>query len=366
MKLKITRSKLLDGLKTVQNVVPNKGALQIIQNVLLETRENQLFMTTTDLDISVKCVVPCETVEEGSTTLPVKLLASTIFKAAEGVIEIETDSKSRSSISAGSAFFRLQGMDTIDFPKLPADTNNYEYTLPQPVLRDMLRKTSYATTQDDTRKTLRGVLMAFKDGKVTMVATDGRRLALIEHEIECPKEAEKEVVLPPKVVSELLRTLSDSGDVRISAEANRISFTLGDTKIWSKLMAEVYPNYKPVIPTDCIETVVVDRKLLLDAVERVNVMSILESSSVKFIFEANELTLCSNSNNFDNGEAKDIVPIKYAGERIEVNLNPNYVLDPLKAIDDDEVRIELTSSNRAILMKCSIPFVYVMMALRVN
>ena len=195
MNFKITRSQFLEGLKTVQNIVPSKGALQIIQNIMLEAKEKSLYLTTTDLDISIRCVVDCEVVNEGSTTLPAKLLLNTIAKAPEGVIEIEVDAQDRAVIKAGSSTSKLSGMSVVDYPTLPKDSDSFEYVLPQITLREMLRKTAYAASQDDTRKTLKGVLTSFKGGKLTMVATDGRRLALVEHEIELPVEAEKDVIL---------------------------------------------------------------------------------------------------------------------------------------------------------------------------
>ena len=364
MKIKIIRSKFLEGLKKVQNIVASKGTLQIIQNVLLEAKDKQLFLTTTDLDISVRSVVPCEVLNEGATTLPVRLLVATIAKAAEGPIELETDAEDKAVISAGSAVFNIAGMNVADFPKLPQDSGSFAYVLPQMTLREMLRKTAYAASQDDTRKTLKGVLMSFRDAKLTMVATDGRRLALVEHEVEFPADAEKDIVLPTKVVAELQRALSSDGEVRTTVERSQVSFNLGDTQIYSKLLDDVYPNYRQVIPNECAEHVVVERKLLLDALDRVSVMTIDESNSTRLTFEANRLTVASAA--ADVGAARDTVPIKYDGKTIEIVFNPQFVMDPLKAIDEDEVSIELNSGSSPAIIKCSVPFIYVMMPLRIN
>lgn len=364
MKIKIIRSKFLEGLKKVQNVVGAKGALQILQNVLLEAKEGHLFLTTTDLDISIRSNVSCEVLVEGATTLPVKLLFNTISKAAEGPVEVEVDENEHATISAGSAVFKLAGMSVVDFPELPVDGDAFAYVLPQMVLREMLRKTAYAASQDDTRKTLKGVLSSFKDGKLTMVATDGRRLALIEHETDFPAEAEKDFILPLKVVSELMRSLGNEGDARITIEKSQISFNLGDTRIYSKLLDEVYPNYRQVIPAECSQHVVVERKLLLDAIDRASVMTLDESNSTKFTFDSNQLIVASGAE--EVGEARDVVPIKYDGPRIEIVFNPAFVMDPLKAIDEDEISIELNSGSTPALVKCSVPFLYVMMPLRIN
>ena len=364
MKIKIIRSKFIEGLKKVQNIVAGKGSLQIIQNAMLEAKEGKLSLVTTDLDISVKSTVDCDVVEAGATTLPVKLLSSTIASCAEGVVELEADPQDRARISAGSAAFKLSGMAVADFPALPASENAFAYTLPQATLREMLRKTSYAVSQDETRKTLKGVLMSFKEGKLTMVATDGRRLALVEHEIDFPAAAERDIILPSKVVAELQRSLGGDGSVKITIEKSQVSFNLGDTQIYSKLLDEIYPNYRQVIPNSCKERIEVDRKLLLDAIDRASVMTMEESSSIRLTFEENQLLVSSVA--ADIGEAKDVVPIKYGNEKIEIVFNPSYVKEPLKAIDEDEVTIELNNGSSPAIIRCSVPFLYVMMPLRIN
>ena len=364
MKIKIIRSKFIDGLKKVQNIVAGKGSLQIIQNAMLEAKEGKLNLVTTDLDISIKSTVDCDVVETGATTLPVRLLSNTISSCAEGAVELESDVQDRARISAGSAAFKLSGMAVSDFPALPSAENAFAYVLPQATLREMLRKTSYAVSQDETRKTLKGVLMSFKDGKLTMVATDGRRLALVEHEIDFPAAAEKDIILPSKVVAELQRSLSGDGDVKITIEKSQVSFNLGDTQIYSKLLDEIYPNYRQVIPPNSREKIKVDRKLLLDAIDRASVMTMEESSSVRLTFEDNQLLVSSVA--ADIGEAKDVVPIKYSGEKIDIVFNPSYVKDPLKAIDEDEVSIELNNGSSPAIIRCSVPFLYVMMPLRIN
>ena len=364
MKFKIVRSKFLEGLKSVQNIVASKGSLPVLQNVLIEARGGEITLTTTDLDISIKSTIECEVSEEGASTLPVKLLFNSMSKAAEGNIEIEIDSNERATIIAGSAKFRLVGLPEADFPRLPTDEEQYQYNLQQQVLREMLRKTSYAASQDDTRRTLKGVLMSFKEGKLTMVATDGRRLALVENEVEFPQSAEKDIVLPFKAVQELQRSLSGEDPVTVTVQKSQICFKLGSVMIFSKLMDDAYPNYTQVIPKECAEQITVDRQLLLDALERASVMTMDEAHSIKLVFDAGCLTVASAAS--DIGEAKDEVPIKYAGERLEIMFNPSYVMDPLKAIDDDEVTINLNNGHSPAVIKCSIPFLYVLMPLRIN
>ena len=364
MKFKIIRSTFIEGLKPVQNIVAGKGSLPILQNVMIEAKGNELKMMTTDLDISIKSVCECKVEEEGLTTLPVKLLFTAVSKVAEGEIEVVVDAQERATISAGNARYKLAGMPESEFPRLPNDANAYTYSIPQQTFREMLRKVSYAASQDDTRRTLKGVLLSFKESKLTMVATDGRRLALVENEVEFPKDAEKDIVLPSKAVSELQRSMNGNSNISLIVQKSQICFTLGSVTIYSKLMDDAYPNYRQVIPRETSEHITVDRQLLLDALDRASVMTMDEAHSTKLIFENGKLTVTSAAS--DIGEAKDVVPIKYAGEKIEIMFNPTYVMDPLKAIDDDEVTINLNNGHSPAIIKCSIPFLYVLMPLRTN
>ena len=365
MKFKIIRSKFLEGLKSVQNVVAGRGSLPIIQNVLIEAGANSITLTTTDLDISIKTVCECEVSEPGRSTLPVKLLFNAVAKVVEGEVEISIDGSDRASISAGKARFKISGMPEGEFPRLPEEDKAYAYVVQQATLKEMLRKVAYAASQDDTRRTIKGVLMRFKDEKLTMVATDGRRLALVENEMEFPKEAERDIVLPAKAVQEIQRSLG-SGEENINLKVckSQICFEFGNIMIYSKMVSENYPNYIQVIPKECREKVVVDRQLLLDALDRASVMTMDEAHSTKLIFDSNKLTVTSAASEI--GSASDEVPIKYVGERLEIMFNPSYMMDPLKAIDDDEVKIELIDGHSPAVIRCSIPFLYVLMPLRTN
>lgn len=364
MKFRILRSKFVEGLKAVQGIVPSKGTLPVLSNVRVACSGGELTLTTTDLDISIKTVLGCTIEEEGATTIPMKLLFNSVSKAAEGEIEVDTDNQDRTTIKAGSAKFKLVGLPESDFPKLPQDEEAYAYQIDQATLKEMLRKVSYAASQDDTRRTLKGVLMSFKDEKLTMVATDGRRLALVEKECEFPKDTERDIILPSKAVQELQRSLNGEEPMSIKVQKSQISFKIGSMMIYSKLIDDTYPNYRQVIPGQTEEKIEVDRQLFLDALERANVMTMDEAHSTKLIFSDGKLTVTSAAN--DLGEAKDEVPIKYAGKLIEIIFNPSYVMDPLKVIDDDTVTININNGHSPAVIRCSIPFLYVLMPLRIN
>lgn len=364
MKFSIVRSKFLEGLQTVQNVVSAKGSLQILSNALIQVSDKQMCITTTDLDISVRCFIDCEVERPGSTTLPIRRVASIIRELDEGKILVEVNEDDVATVQCGSSFFKIIGLPMRDFPPVPATEGKYCYRIDQGAFREMLRKTSYAASMDETRRVLNGVLLAFKENKLTMVATDGRRLALVEHEIEFPPEAETEMILPTKAVSELMRILGNEGDLKIYAQKNQVVFELGQTTLSSKLIDGVYPNYRQVIPSGCDERVTIEREMLLAALRRVSVVTTDKSNATRLTFSANQLTITTNTP--DVGEGRDTVAVKYAGKEISIIFNPEYVMDPLRNIDDDEIFIEMNDGHSPALLKCSIPFLYVLMPLRIS
>lgn len=364
MKFTISRIKFLEALQKVQNVVGSRSTLQILSNALIRAEGGRLYLTTTDLEMSVKCEVEAETVEEGITTLPVKRLLAIVRELGEQNIELSIDDNDVTTLQCGSSFFKIIGLPAANFPPIPNFSESYSYRLEVATLRDMIRKTSYAASNDETRRALTGILMSFKDGKLTMVATDGRRLAMAEHEVEFAPEAENEFVLPGKTAAELMHLLAEDGDLRISAEKGQVIFEIGGTTLSSKLIDSNYPNYRQVIPAGCDERAVMVREEVLTALRRVSLMKSDKSGSAQLSFHDNRLTVIWA--NVEVGEARDTVPIKYTGKEITMTFNPEYVMDPLRNLDADEISFEMSNSHSPALIKCNQPFIYVLMPLRVN
>ena len=197
-----------------------------------------------------------------------------------------------------------------------------------------------------------------------MVATDGRRLALVEYEVEFPKDAEADLILPTKAVNELLHTLQDEDELRIYVKEKQIMFEFGDVLISSKLIDGTYPNYRQVIPAQCEERVVIERETLLTALKRVSLLTKEKSSATKLTFGKNKLVISTSTP--EVGEARETVAIKYNGKEISVAFNPEYMMDPLKNLSNDEISIELTDDLSPGVIKCDIPFLYVLMPMRVT
>ena len=364
MKFSIVRSKFLEGLQIVQNVVAAKGSLQILSNALIEVSDDKMSLTTTDLDVSVRCQIPCKVEKPGNTTLPIRRLTSIVRELDEGMIDIEVSENDEATVQSGSSYFKIIGLPVRDFPPVAGPEGTFCYRIDQGKFRDMLRCTSYAVSTDESRRVLNGLLLAFKDNKLTMVATDGRRLALVDQEVEISKEAETEIVLPLKAVNEVLHVFTGEGEMKIFSHKNQVIFECGSTVMSSKLIDSVYPNYRQVIPSSCDEHVGVEREALLGALRRVSVVTTDKSNATRLTFAANQLTISIATPEI--GEARDVIPIKYAGKEISIVFNPEYVMDPLRNMTDDEISIELSDGHSPALIKCSIPFLYVLMPLRIS
>jgi DNA polymerase III subunit beta len=296
--------------------------------------------------------------------LPARKLFSILKEVPAAEIEIEVDDRNAASIRCGSSFYKIMGLPEEEFPRFPESGTGKALKIEQTVLRDMLKKTAYAVSNDETRYVLNGVFVGLKGDKITVVATDGRRLALMEHDIEIPKGAEAELILPTKAVNELERLLADKGDVKLSIGENQIVFELDGTTLASKLIEGTYPNFRQVIPTETKERIALERELLLSALHRASILASEKSQSVKLNFAKNTLTITATTP--EVGEAKETLSINYKGKEITIAFNPQYMMDPLRSLDADEVFVELTDELSPGVIKVNAPFLYVLMPMRLS
>lgn len=364
MKLKVEKAAVVEGLQKVLSIVSTRTTLPILSNILLQAEEGKLHLTSTDLEVSVKTTVPAAVAKKGGTTLPARRLSSIFRELPSHEIEMTIEDKDTAVIQAGASFFRLRGASEDDFPPLPKFEGSRVYTMKQGVFRDMLVKTSYASSTDETRYILNGVLLSFRDEKLTVVATDGRRLALVEQEVEFPKGSEGDLVIPSKTVGELIRTLQDEGNIKIQASANQVAFEFGDMLIISKLIDGSFPNFRQVIPSQSEQRVTVEREALMNAVRRVALLASEQANTVKLTFANNQLEITAETP--DVGEAREAVPVKFTGKEISVAFNPEFIVAPLKTLDSDEIYLEVTDALSPGVIKCNVPFLYVLMPMRIS
>jgi DNA polymerase-3 subunit beta len=364
MKFHLSKEKLLEGLQQVQSVVSTRTTLPILSNVLLQTNGKGINMTTTDLDVGVRCNVEAEIEEAGSTTLPAKRLFTIIRELPSNEVRFEADSKNVSCIQSGQSYFKILGLPEEEFPPLPKFEGAKIFNLRQGELKDALKKTSYAISTDETRYVLNGILCSFKDNKLTLVATDGRRLAMVDLELEVPQANEGSVIVPAKAINELSRLLRDEGEIQISLGENQVAFELNGTLLVSKLIEGNYPNYRQVIPGEAKERIPLERETFLNAVRRVSLLTSEKSNSVKLIFTKNNIDIAANSPEI--GEAKESLPVKYTGKEFTIAFNPEFLMAPLRNLNNDEVFLELIDEMSPGVIKINTSFLYVLMPMRIS
>jgi DNA polymerase-3 subunit beta len=279
------------------------------------------------------------------------------------------DDKNHCSIRSGASFYKLNGLGADEFPPAPKFKEDKKVVLKQESFRSMLKKTCFAVSTDESRYVLNGIFLSLKDHKITMVATDGRRLALVDEEVDLPENSHGEFIIPAKAVAELGRLLSEKGEIEIRFSENQAAFTLKDDKgfiihITTKLIEGNYPNYRQVIPGETKERISLAREEFLHALRRAEIMTSEKANSVKLAFGKNNLTITANSP--EVGEAKESLAINYKGKEMAIAFNPKYMIDPLNALANDEVFLELIDELSPGVLKINGPFLYVVMPMRLS
>lgn len=367
MKLTIGQEELINGLQSVQNVVSSRSTLPILANVLLRTEGQNLILTATDLDVTITKKVLASVEVEGKITLPVKKLYNIARETGGKQLTMELNGDS-CKIESGAFSTRLNGLPAEEFPPMQDLESEINLKLEQKKIKSMLKRTVYAVSNDENRYVLNGLYFSVKDRKLTMVATDGRRLALSEEEVEQTTEETTEIIVPTKAVQELNRLLGEEGEVEIKITENQASFSAEDkegqttVQIITKLVEGAYPNYKQVIPAESKYRISMDKEELLHAIKRASIMTSEKANSVKLKFSENNLLLTSNTP--EVGESKETMAINYSGEETSIAFNPQFFIDPLTALEEDEINFEFTDQLSPGVIKVKQPFLYVIMPMR--
>jgi len=347
MKVVLTRGDLLRGITTVQSAVASKNTMPILANVLLEARDKKLEFVATDLDMGIRCSVPAEIVEKGNITINAKKLADIVRELPEATVELEIDDSHKMLLVCQKSNFKVHGLPKDDFPILPEVKRDKVFKIKGSLLQEMIRKTIFAVSTDETRYVLNGVFFQVEGGKLRMVATDGHRLAFIEKKLEGKNDDKASVIIPTKTLNELTKVISDLGKgkeedliVEVIATDNQIKFVIEGVEIISRLIEGQFPNYEQVIPKESDKKIEASISSLAAATRRVAILTSEKSNSIRYQAKNNKLTISSKTP--DMGEAKEEIDVDYKGEEISIAYNAKYVLDVLKNVGTDIVNIELT------------------------
>ncbi|HEU5081407.1 MAG TPA: DNA polymerase III subunit beta [Opitutaceae bacterium] len=374
MKFKINRDHFSNGLAQVLNVVGSKATMPILSNVLIEADKDYISLTTTNLDLGIRAKIKAEVKETGAVTLPVKRLATIVRELPNVDVTFDASPNHQVKLISGGSNFRIMGIGKEEFPPLPEFGEEKSFTLEQAELTSMLKSVAYAQSTDETRYILNGVYFNFRDGKISLVATDGRRLALISKEMEVPAASAGSIILPAKTVSEVLRMLDKGEKLKIAFNDRRAAFQINterDTSglvdsiyLYSKVVEGNYPNYNQVIPKETHQRIKLERELFLQCVHRAALVCSEKSNSVKIKLSSNLLEITAQSPDF--GEAHESMAIAYSGPELQVAFNPQFIMDPLRALQKDEVFFELKDEVSPGVFKTLESFICVIMPVRLS
>ncbi|MDQ8196043.1 DNA polymerase III subunit beta [Coraliomargarita sp. SDUM461004] len=375
MKFKINQDHFSNGLQQVLNVVATRSTMPILSNVLIEAEEGHISLTTTNLDLGIRCRIKAEVSDPGSLTLPVRKLATIVRELPNPEVFIEAGENHQAKITSGGSLFKIMGISAEEFPPLPTFENRKVFELGQSEIVSMLKSVSYAQSTDENRYILNGVYFNFADEKLTLVATDGRRLGLTALELEISEDNAGSLILPAKTVGELERLMGKGEKVKVAFNDRQAAFEIaidesGDTGLIdhlylvSKIVEGNYPNYRQVIPKETEHRVKIERELMLECVHRAALVTSDKSNSVKLKVSKNLLEISGQSTEY--GESHESMAIAYDGPEVQVAFNPQFLMEPLKALTKDEVFFEFKDELSPGLFKTLDNFICVIMPLRLN
>jgi DNA polymerase III subunit beta len=368
MELVVRKSDLLRELQLFQGIVERNNTIPVLANVLMEAEGEELRFLATDLQVALRSKCQASVAKSGKLTLPAKKLFEIIRVLPETEVRIEQD-KSGVKVAADRFDSRIQSMSPEDFPSLPRATGDGGLTLPAGLLAQMIARTQFATTSDDTRYFLNGVLLVASPGQFSLVATDGHRLSLVQAKREGEGPAEEvRVILPKKTVTELGRLLLDvEGDIEFERQENHLFFTVGGRVLISRMIEAQFPAYERVVPKGTDKVVEFERERLANALKRVGLLSPERSRAVKFSIEPGKVEVSSSSPEL--GEAKETIIVdEYAGPAIQIGFNGQYVIQFLDVVGTDKVALELKDEVSQAVMKPvgqdGFDYTYVLMPMR--
>jgi DNA polymerase III subunit beta len=348
MELTVGKAELQKELQLCQGVVEKRSTIPILSNVLLKAADGRLQIAATDLDVTIlsSCAARVET--PGGVTIEAKRLFDVIRSLPDDDVHIAMQENNSVAIEAGTAKFRLLGLPAEDYPTLPTVNVSDAYTLPLEELKTMVGKVKFAITHEETRFQLNGALLKVQPAKMEMVATDGHRMALINFPQGSgtgkKKGSDLTILIPRKALDEILRLeTGEDGNVRFGVSENQLFFEAGDRRLMARMIDVNFPNYMEVIARDNDRKVMVDRERLLATIRRISLVANERTRAVRFDFAPGKLTV--SSTNPELGDARETVPIDYAGNPFHVGLNAAYVTDFLSAVDTPSVSLDLKDEN---------------------
>ena len=348
MEISVSKFELLRELTATQGVVERKTTIPILSNFLFEAADDRLTITATDLDLSLRTSCAAKVKREGACTIPARKLYDYVKLLPDVDISIKLLENHWVNIRAGRSNTKMVGMARANFPGLPTFPASGMVKIPAQTLRNMIARTIFAISSEESRYTLNGGLMVLKPESITMVATDGHRLAHIEKQGEQFEiSSENRTLVPKKAMSEIYSLLqnSEADFIEFAKDESTLFFRIGERLLTSRQLTGQFPNFEAVLPRDTAKAVVVHGADLNTAIQRVAQFADERSRAIRMKLDKNELKISSSST--DSGESEDSIETAYTADPLTIGFNSEYLLDFLKASNGGDVRLEFKDAQSA-------------------
>ena len=346
MKFVSNKADLVKEISVAQEIISSRNTLSILSNVLMEANDNALSIKATDLKVSFETIIPVETSEPGTITVFCDKFLGILRSLPEGDVEFEQqDQRLDIRPMFKKIDFQLKSIASDKFPELQEISDDSYFELPQRDLLDMIGQTIFAISDDETRYFMNGVYMENIDGKLIMVATDGRRLSYISKPVDSSVAPFDGVIIPPKVLTLVRKLSSGEGNLSLAVTDKNVFFKFDNQKLSSNLIEGQFPNYNRVIPESQDYEIVVDKAEFMDALNRVSLL--VEQKSRRIFMTVNENNILLHSEESEIGVAREEIPCKYEGPETSLALNYLFIVEPLRVMEDETVTIKFTDSKKA-------------------
>ena len=347
MEFTVSRADLVRELNLSQGVVEKKTTIPILSNVLVEADGDRIHLTATDLELGIRVSCPARVKKSGGGTIPARRLLDYVRLLPDADVQVKIQENHWASLVCGRSRTRIAGMSRDSFPELP-QMPEVLAEIPIGAIATMISKTIFAISTEESRFTLNGALVLLNKGELTMVATDGHRMALIETKELPGINASYRALLPRKAMQELQKLAGEADPaaiVKFSGDDNHLFFQLGDRLLLSRKLTGNFPDYPRVLPKDHPHSVTLERDELRGAIERVSQFSDERSRAIRVRFGQNEVKIHSSVS--ETGESEESIPANYDGTPVEIGFNAQYLLDFLRAVGEPQVAFHFKDPNSA-------------------
>jgi DNA polymerase-3 subunit beta len=345
MRFTIAREKLQDGLSAVIATVPAKTTLPVLSNILLETNERGIRLSGTDLDMAVSTEVTADVESQGAITVPAKKLAEIVRELPSAPVRMSAVGEQKITLECGRSRFRLLGLPRDEFPTFPVVRFSESWRIKSGELQKLIAHTSFAVSTEESRPILNGVLWELRGDRMRMVATNGHRLAKIDVPVAGQNGRSEDLIIPPKALEQLRRLFPAEEDLEIARGENHLGFRSPLTAVFTRLIEGPYPPYEQVIPRDNDRIALADKNALSQALKRMSVVASDQTHRIRMSFNAGMAKFSVQTP--DLGEAQDELPVTYEGDALDIGFNASYLLEILRNMPTDEVRLTFKAPERA-------------------